>query len=243
MGLGVDWAPPAWIGPGDVLDTRRLAQFRSSLRRERLSHVKDILASEHLATDNNLMETPLQIDFQGMTASADVRDAIDRHVRQLEARFGRVTAGRVVLTAPSGHHHTGGLFGINIHLALPDGREVNVGHTHQDDERYADLNFALNHTFKRARRQLQDKVRRLEGNVKLHEGAPIGTVKELDPVGGFGFIESSDGREIYFHRNSVLNDEFPDLTVNARVAYAEEVGEKGPQASTVRLLKKQRLKA
>jgi cold shock CspA family protein len=208
-----------------------------------LSRVKDTLASEHLDHGHNLMETPLQIDVQGMTASADVRDAIDRHVRQLEDRFGRVTAGRVILKGPSGRHHTGGLFEINIHLALPDRREVNVGHTRQDDERYADLNFAINRTFKRARRQLRDKVRRLEGKVKLHEGAPIGTVKELDPVGGFGFIESSDGREIYFHRNSVLNDEFPDLTVNARVAYAEEAGEKGPQASTVRLLKKHRLKA
>ena len=190
-----------------------------------------------------IMETPLEVVFQGMVANADVRDAIDRHLRQLEDRFGRVTAGRIVLRAPSDHHHTGGLFDINIHFALPDGREVNVGHTRQDDERYADLNFALNHTFKRARRQLQDKVRRLEGKVKLHEGVPSGTVKELDPVGGFGFIETSDGREIYFHRNSVLNDEFPHLAVSARVTYVEEMGEKGPQASTVRLLKKHRLKA
>jgi ribosome-associated translation inhibitor RaiA len=138
-----------------------------------LSRVNDTLAYEHLDHGHNLVETPLQIDVQGMTASADVRDAINRHVRQLEDHFGRVTAGRVVLKGPSGRHHTGGLFEINIHLALPDGREVTVGHTRQDDERYADLNFAINQTFKRARRQLQDKVRRLEGKVKLHEGAPL----------------------------------------------------------------------
>jgi hypothetical protein len=44
--------------------------------------------------------------------------------------------------------------------------------------------------------------------VKQHESQPIGTVMRLDPSGEFGFLESSDGREIYFHRNSVL-DAFP----------------------------------
>ena len=188
------------------------------------------------------MEMPVEIDLQGIVATAELKDAIARHLQQFEERFGRITAGRVALKTPSSHHHTGGLFEINIHLALPDGREVNVGHTRQDDERYADLHFALNHTFKRARRQLQDRARRLEGQIKSHEGQAVGIVRQLDPLGEFGFIETPDGREIYFHRNSVLNDEFPRLTVNGHVAFAEEAGEKGPQDSTVRLLRKHRLK-
>ena len=46
------------------------------------------------------METPVEIDFQGMAANAGVRDTIAKHVTQLEERFGRITAGRVVLKAP-----------------------------------------------------------------------------------------------------------------------------------------------
>ena len=42
-----------------------------------------------------------------------------------------------------------------------------------------------------------------------------------------------DGRDVYFHRNSVLNDEFDHLEVGAEVRFAEEMGDKGPQASTV----------
>jgi hypothetical protein len=52
---------------------------------------------------------------------------------------------------------------------LPEGREVNIGRTPQSDERHADLSFALNDAFKRARRQLQDQVDRMVGNVKTHE--------------------------------------------------------------------------
>jgi phage shock protein A len=36
------------------------------------------------------------------------------------------------------------------------------------DQRHADVNFAINDAFKRARR-LQDQVRRLQGHVKTHE--------------------------------------------------------------------------
>ncbi len=68
------------------------------------------------------------------------------------------------------------------------------------------------------------------------------TVARLDPSGEFGFLETADGREIYFHRNSVLNGGFARLAVGSRVTFAEELGEKGAQASTVRLLGKHALR-
>lgn len=189
------------------------------------------------------MQTAVEIDFQGLDAKPDIRAAIAKHVAQLEERYGRVTAGRVVLKAPGGHHRTGGLYEVNIRLALPEGREVNVDRTAKADERHSDLTFAINDAFKRARRQLQDNARELQGQVKRHEGSPIGTVVRLDPSGEFGFLETSDGAEIYFHRNSVLDDAFSRLAVGTRVTFAEGVGEKGPQASTVKLMGKHGLRA
>jgi cold shock CspA family protein len=189
------------------------------------------------------MQTSVQIDFQGMDAKPEIRAAIAEHVARLEQRCGRVTACRVVLKGPGGHHRTGGLYEVNIRLALPDGRQVNIDRTPQADERHSDLTFAIDDAFKRARRQLQDQVRRLQGQIKQHDGLPIGTVVRLDPSGEFGFLESGDGREIYFHRNSVLDDAFSSLTAGTRVTFAEEMGEKGPQASTVKLLGKHKLRA
>jgi cold shock CspA family protein len=34
---------------------------------------------------------------------------------------------------------------------------------------------------------------------------------------GYGFIETADGRKVYFHRNSVLDDAFEHLTVGSEV--------------------------
>jgi cold shock CspA family protein len=188
------------------------------------------------------METPVQIDFQGIQPSASVRDAVAAHIAGLEERCGRITACRIILKAPSGHHRTGGLNEVNIHLTLPNGREVNVGRTPKEDERHSDLTFAINDAFHRARRVLQDQVRRMQGQTKAHDEAPLATVSQLEPIDGFGMLTTADGREIYFHRNSVLNDAFKNLKIGTRVTFAEEDGEKGPQASTVKIAGKHGMK-
>jgi cold shock CspA family protein/ribosome-associated translation inhibitor RaiA len=188
------------------------------------------------------MQTPIEMEFQEMAASPAVQELVADHVKKLEQRYGRITACRVVVKGPGNRHQTGGLYDVHIRLALPDGREVNIGRTPTADERHSDLPFAVNDAFKRARRRLQDNARRMEGMVKSHEGQPIGTVARLDPAGEFGFLRSNDGREVYFHRNSLLDGKFSELTVGSRVVFADEIGEKGPQATTVKLLGKHGLR-
>lgn len=182
------------------------------------------------------MQTPVRIEFRGIEKTKEVRDAVAAHVKELESRFGRITSCRVIVTAPSKHHRSGGLYEVHIRLTLPGGRQVNIGRTPQADERHAKLEFALADAFHRARRRLQDQVRRMQGQTKTHEGEPIGVVSRLEPDAGYGFLTTSDDREIYFHRNSVLGNAFAKLKIGTRVRFAEEMGKKGPQASTVKLL-------
>lgn len=58
----------------------------------------------------------------------------------------------------------------------------------------------------------------------------------LNPQEGYGFLETPDGREIYFHRHSVLHGHFDDLQVGTEVTFVEEAGKKGAQASTVAIV-------
>ena len=73
-------------------------------------------------------------------------------------------------------------------MALPDGREIAVTRTATADERFLDLDFAIDDAFKRARRRLQDQVRRMRGQIKAHAAHPIGTVAKLWPELGYGFV-------------------------------------------------------
>ena len=188
------------------------------------------------------MQTPIQVEFEGVEASSKLQADIDRHIAELENRFGRVTAGRVVVRGPGDRHQTGGPYQVSIRLALPDGREVNIGRTPKQDERYADLTFAIDNAFRRARRRLQDQARLMRGQTKQHESQPIGTVVRIDPSGEFGFLEGADGQEVYFNYSSVL-DGASHIALGTRVSYVEEMGEKGPQASTVRVLGKHGLRS
>jgi cold shock CspA family protein len=183
------------------------------------------------------MKTQPQIDFQGAEATADRQEKILRQIERLEAFFGRATSCRVVVKSPGGHHKTGGLYEINVHVALPDNREVAVHRTPHQDERFQDFDFALNDAFSRARRQLQDQIRNMRGEVKHHEAAAdTGVVVKLMAGEGYGFLEAADGREIYFHRNSMQEGSFDDLKPGVFVSFVEEEGRDGPQASRLRPL-------
>ena len=95
--------------------------------------------------------------------------------------------------------------------------------------------MAIRDGFDTARRQLEDYVRRRRAEIKLHAAIPHGQIAELFPQDDYGMIASADGREIYFHRNSLLNAEFDELQAGTSVRFVEEMGDKGPQASSVQV--------
>ena len=142
------------------------------------------------------MQTPVEIEFQGLKGSDQLRVCVMKNISVLEQRFGRITACRVVVKAPSERHRTGGACEITIRLSLPQGREVDIGRSEKAEkaaDRRADPVVALNDAFKRARRRLSDHTRRMRGHVKSHDGPPIATVKRFDEAAGFGFLETPGG--------------------------------------------------
>ena len=79
----------------------------------------------------------------------------------------------------------------------------------------------------------QDGFRRLAHD----NGQPHGTIEKVFGDDGYGFIRTvGDDRQFYFHRNSVLHDDFDRLTVGTEVRFTPEQGEKGPQASSVQVV-------
>jgi len=182
------------------------------------------------------MQTPAEIDFERCESNELFRERIQDRIAMLEGHFGRITACRVTMRGPGGHHRTGGPYEVAIHLELPGKLQVDIDRAPDRDERYGDPFFAINDAFKRARRVLQDNVRHhMQGKVKHHDEQPVATVRLIDRADGFGFLKTADGRDIYFHQNSVLNGGFEKLKEGDRVTFAEETGDKGPQASTVRM--------
>jgi cold shock CspA family protein/ribosome-associated translation inhibitor RaiA len=170
-----------------------------------------------------------------MEPSPSIESEIRDKAAQLEEFFDRITACTVVVEAPHHHHQQGNLYHVRVRIAVPRkeivvDREPSAHHAHED------LHVTIRDAFKEARRQLQDYAREIRGDVKVHETPPHGQIVKLFPEEGYGFITTPDGREIYFHANSVLDVPFDELAIGSEVRFVEEAGDKGPQATSVRLV-------
>jgi cold shock CspA family protein/ribosome-associated translation inhibitor RaiA len=185
------------------------------------------------------MQIPLQISFENAEPSEAVRTAIEHEVARLEKYGQHITGCRVAVVAPSTKHRHGAVYRINIWVTVPPHENIVVSHQPSDDQSHVHVEVAIKHAFAAARRQIEVLAQRASGNVKLHEVEPHGRVSKISA--DYGFIATSDGREIYFHRNSVIDNAFDRLNVGSEVRFAEQPGEKGAQASTVHLIGKHHL--
>lgn len=181
------------------------------------------------------MQIPLVISFKGMPSSDAAEARIRREATKLDRFYDRITSCQVTIEEPHRHRNQGRLFAVRIHLTLPHDKDLVVRRAPDQRQAHEDPYVAIRDAFDAARRQLQDRVRIRRGEVKAHEAPPQGRVARLVPDEGYGFIETAEGVEIYFHRNSVVNAAFETLAPGMEVRFAEEMGEKGPQASTVQL--------
>jgi ribosomal subunit interface protein len=182
-----------------------------------------------------IMKLPLQVSFRHM----DHSDAIKALVREKSAKLDdfseHIMTCRVVIEPKGKHHLHGKLYEVRIDLTVP-GEEIAVTREPDQHSEHEDIYVAVRDAFDVAGRRLEDYARRKRHDVKTLESMPHGKVSSLFSDESYGFLKTLDGREIYFHRNGVLQEGFSRLKVGTEVAFVEEEGTKGPQASTVKIV-------
>jgi ribosome-associated translation inhibitor RaiA len=166
-------------------------------------------------------------------------DAIEAKIREkaekLDQICDEIMGCRVVVEPSHKHRHKGNNYHVRIDLTVPED-ELVVSRSPDQRQSHQDIYVAIRDAFDAARRQLEDYVRRRRGKVKAHEPQPHGWVSQLED--DHGMIETTDGRIIYFHKNSVINGDFTNMDVGIEVRYVEEQGDLGPQASSVYVVSK-----
>lgn len=183
------------------------------------------------------MKLPLEITFRNMEPSEALAANVREHAEKLEQFYDRIMGCRIMVEQDHKHHHQGNLYHVRIDLTVP-GKELVVSRESQKRHAHEDVYVAVRDAFRTMRRQLEDYARRQRGQEKHHEIPCHGRITALFPGEGYGIIETSEGKEIYFHKNSVLAADFEQLAVGTEVRFHPEQGEKGPQASTVSMIGK-----
>jgi ribosomal subunit interface protein len=183
------------------------------------------------------MKLPLQITFRNMDPSEAMETDIREKAAKLDQFCQDIMGCRVVVEAQHHHHRKGNLYHVRLDITVP-GSEIAVSRGHDLHHSHADAYVAIRDAFDNARRKLEDYNRQRQQHVKTHEIPDHGRIMQLFMDEDYGKIETADGREIYFHKNSVLDAAFAQLTVGTEVRFDEEQGDLGPQASTVRVIGK-----
>lgn len=185
------------------------------------------------------MQEPLQITFHNL----DHSDALEARVRDRAARMERYYDGvigcRVSIEGPHKQPHKSTLaISITVHVPGRDLVASREGRLHEADARQEAFGI-VNDTFDAIDRQLEEFSQKQRHDVKTHDGPLYARVVRLYPQQDYGFIETPEGVDLYFHRVVVRDDKFDQLEVGSEVYYdaADEEGAVGPQASSIQIVK------
>jgi len=173
---------------------------------------------------------PLEIQIEGRNVEIlpEWRDKIEAELAKMQKHtYEQILHARVTIVG-TGHHRLGN-FEMIVVASVP-GRTVTVSRRGE---------FVLPmivDAFKALDRQLKDYSEMRQQKVKVHEEiSQTGVIAKVFFEEEYGFIETADGFEVYFHANAVQKGDFEKLAQDMHVEFAQEMGEKGPQATWVRV--------
>ena len=188
------------------------------------------------------MDKPVEISFRNIDHSESLAAVIKERCEQLERFYRHIIGIHVTVSIPQRRHLQGKLYHLTIEVKAPHKRLV-VSHSPGREIRHESPIATVNDAFHAMERQLEDYARRLRGDTKHHEIAQQGRITRIFPDRGYGFINLTDGEEIYFHENSVAHKAFSHLKSGTpvRVVLAEDESTRGSQASTVEPIRDMKL--
>jgi ribosomal subunit interface protein len=183
------------------------------------------------------MQLPLQCTFRGMSHSNALEAHVRRRAAKLDRFFDRIMHCHVVLEVHDKGYRHGRRYRVSIDMTVPR-HEIAIARGPTHNEILDDAHVAVDRAFDDAEKRLDHWEEQRRAFVKSagRHHAPLARVTKVFGDRGFGFLENEDGEEVYFHKNSVLREAFAALAPGVLVRYYEEVGDNGPQASTVEIV-------
>jgi len=185
------------------------------------------------------MEEPLEITFRGVERTEALEKLIVDEVANLEKVCNYIISCTIAVEKPHKHPRSGNPYRVRIGVQVPHNPEIVVIQEPGEGKMHDSLTKVLRSAFKAIRRQLKRLVEKQRYQTKTHpQQEASAVVHKFFPDEGYGFLKTIEGREIYFHKNSVLHGDFDRMEIGTGVRYVETPGEKGPQASTVQIVDK-----
>jgi cold shock CspA family protein len=181
--------------------------------------------------ESNVSPFPIETRFRGVRRDAAVERDVESWAAKLATSFDGIMRADVVVEEPHRHHRNGRRYKVRINLSLP-GETIAISREPGAEGAHEDPHVAVRDAFLAARRRLEDWVHKDLRHFEKRHQPSHGRIAYLDVQGDWGFLEAPDGHRVYFHRNAVVGLG-PGLALGDEVRFTEEMGDQGPQASSV----------
>jgi cold shock CspA family protein/ribosome-associated translation inhibitor RaiA len=185
------------------------------------------------------MQVPPEITYRDVVKTDALENLILEKIEKLDQMHTDIISCRVAVEKPQSHQQTGSDYRVRILLRTPPNHDLVAKRNSTKGEMHEALETVIRDAFDSMQTQLRRLVDIQHDEVKEHPDQQVnGIVQQIFPEEGYGFLQLTDGTSVYFHKNSVINREFDSLDVGTGVHSQIETGEKGPQATTVRIIEK-----
>ncbi len=164
------------------------------------------------------MQTPIQVTFRDIPHHRKLITHIEEKAQKFEHFSDDIIHCKIVVTHKK-------LYDVHIIMKVPD-KELVV--THNEN---ADLFASFQKAYDQMVVQLETYQQKRHQQVKAHPTLIFGTVVRI--FEHFGFIESLEGVEYYFHADHLSTKKFKQLKPGTKVHFVEAYGHEGPQAHHV----------
>lgn len=187
------------------------------------------------------MKVPLEITYRDVTKTDALDSLVHEKIAKLERVCDYINSCHIAIEKIHDRPSSGSPYRVRLDITVPPGHELVAESNPSGNNQYTEVDTVIRDAFSMAERQLKELARRQRESQRTKTQTAQETtalVNKLFKEQGYGFIKTLEGQDVYFHRNSVLNDEFDRLEIGTGVHFFLEQGEQGPQASTVKIVDK-----
>lgn len=181
------------------------------------------------------MKLPLEITFHDTKPSPAIERAIRDSAASLNRHLDHIVSCRVTISHLFQQTEKGEPDRVRIDIVVP-GDEISITRDAGAMNGTRDLSTAVRDAFDTANRLLEDEEGQRRHNGKRSIRLPHGRVRLVMRDQNRGLLEGCDGREIFFHKNSLVNAALDTLTSGMDVVYIERRGQMGNEAAAVRVV-------
>ncbi|MBE9180091.1 HPF/RaiA family ribosome-associated protein [Oculatella sp. LEGE 06141] len=191
------------------------------------------------------MKVPPEITYRGVDKTAAIDALVNEKIAKLERVCDHISSCHIAIEKIHDRPKGGSPYRVRLDITVPPGHELAAESNPSPGDRnqYPELDVVVRDAFDKAWRQLRDLSKQQQEYDKgqVNDGGHDTTalVTKLFPEQDYGFIKTLEGEDVYFHRNSVLHDDFDRLNVGTGVRFEAVADEEGMlHASTVQIVNK-----